>query len=203
MRMFTQVIVAVLALCLCTAVAQEKTQPKGKPAAKSAQKQAPAGMQSMVVAPSPEMKKLISTFAGTWHAAEKHEAMEGMPAGTSNGTAVFRPGPGRLSLVESYEANMPGMGAFTGLGVVWWDPDKKIYSSMWCDSMTPGGCAPSGTGKWKGNDLVFNGEMEMNGQKHTMKSTYTNIKPDSLTFNMEMDGKPSMSIVYTKLAAKK
>ncbi len=69
--------------------------------------------------------------------------------------------------------------------------------------MTPNGCAPGGTGNWEGENLVFTGEMEMAGQKHTMKSTYTDIKPNSVTFNMEMDGKPAMTIKYTKAAAAK
>jgi hypothetical protein len=116
---------------------------------------------------------------------------------------VFRPGPGKLSLIEDYKANMAGMGAFSGMGVVWWDPAANEYKSMWCDSMTPGGCAPSGTGKWEGDSLVFNGDMEMAGQKHTMKSTYADFKSNSVTFSMEVDGKPSMTIKYTKAAAAK
>ncbi len=118
----------VLVAGLCVAVAQnaQKKAPKAKQPAKAAE-QAPAGMEEMMPKPAPEMERLIKMLSGTWRAAEKHEAMAGMPAGTSKGTAVFRPGPGKLSLVEDYTANMPGMGAFTGLGLVWWDPDKKAY----------------------------------------------------------------------------
>lgn len=202
MRTLFRAVLVVLALSVCVAVAQEKAPPKGKPAAKAAQKQAPAGMQSMMVAPSPEMKKLTTMLSGTWKVEEKHEAMDQMPAGTSTGTSVFRSGPGRLSLIQDYKSTMGGMGSFSGLGLVWWDPADKLYKGFWCDSMSPSGCAPIGTGKWEGNDLVFNGEMDMNGQKHTMKSTYTNIKPDSVTFNMEMDGKPAMTMTFTKLAKK-
>jgi hypothetical protein len=192
----------VLAAGVCLMFAQDQQKkPKAKQPAKAAQK-APAAMQEMMPKPAPEMEKLTRMLSGTWSAAEKHEAMGDMPAGTSKGTAVFRPGPGRLSLIEDYKANMSGMG-FTGLGLVWWDPARSEYKSFWCDSMTPGGCAPGGTGKWEGENLVFNGEMEMEGQKHTMKSTYTDIKPNSVTFDMEMDGKPAMTIKYTKAAAAK
>ncbi len=201
MKICTRLLLVILAIGIGSGIAQEKPQPKGKPAAKSAQKPTAPAME-MVAKPAPEMQKLIKTLAGTWNAAEKHEAMEGMPAGTSTGTTVFRPGPGRLSLIQDYKSHMAGVGAFTGLGLVWWDPDKKMFTSMWCDSMTPSGCAVGGTGKWEGNDLVFTGEMEINGQKHPTKETFTNIKPDSVTFNVEMDGKPSMSIVYTKPAKK-
>ncbi len=203
MKKLYWILALVLVAGLCAAVAQDqqKKAPKAKQTAKAAEK-APTGMQEMMPKPAPEMEKLTKMLSGTWSAAEKHEAMGDMPAGTSKGTAVFRPGPGKLSLVEDYKADMPAMGRFTGLGLVWWDPEKKVYSSFWCDSMTPGGCAPTGTGTWEGENLVFTGEMEMAGQKHTMKSTYTDIKPNSVTFNMEMDGKPSMSIKYTKAAAK-
>ncbi len=197
MKTLFRAMLVVLGLSLCVA-AQEKTPPK-KPAKPTIQK--PAGAPSMVVQPSPEMKKLISTLRGTWKAEEKHEAMEGMPAGSSTGTAVFRQGPGGLSLIEDYRSTMEGT-PFTGLGLVWWDPATKVYVNTWCDSMTPSGCASMGTGKWEGNDLVFTGDMEMNGQKHKIKSTFTNIKPDSVTFNMEMDGKPSMSITYSKAPKK-
>ncbi len=199
MKTLFRAVLALVALSLCCAVAQEKPAAKGKPAAKPAQKQAPAGVQEMTFQPASEMKKVLSAFTGTWKAEEKHEAMEGMPAGTSTGTTVFRPGPGKLSLVQDYKSNMEGT-PFTGLGLLWFDPATKTFTSMWCDSMTPSGCAIGGTGKWVGNDLVFNGEMEMNGKKHKTKETFTNIKPDSITFNVEMDGKPNMSIVYTKAA---
>src|SRR5512146_2917186 len=58
-----QALLVILALAVCFVGAQETPAPKAK-AAKPAQKQAPAGMQQMVVQPSPEMKKLLTTLGG-------------------------------------------------------------------------------------------------------------------------------------------
>jgi hypothetical protein len=71
--------------------------------------------------------------------------------------------------------------------------------------MTPHGCDSGGTSKFEGDDLVGTMEMEMYGKKMKMKNTYTNIKPDSFTFNMETstDGGPmqkSGTIEYTRAA---
>jgi Protein of unknown function (DUF1579) len=161
--------------------------------------QAKPGMPPGPAAFGPEMEKL-AFLVGNWSTAEQHEAAPGMPAGSSNGRAFFRPGPGSRSLVEQYLAAGSGLGDFQGLGIISWDPKKQAYNAYWCDSMTPSGCEPMGIGAWKGKELVFTGETEQGGQKVQAREVYTDITPDSFTFQMFMgEGpKPAMTIKYTK-----
>ncbi len=203
MKTMYRVLALMLALGVCAAFAQdqETKQPKAKQPAKAAEKKAGAEAMPMPK-PAPEMQKLIKMFAGNWTAAEKHEAMEGMPAGSSTGTATFSPGPGRLSLVQ-HISGKSAQGTFTGMGIFSWDPKAQSYQAYWCDNMTPSGCQSGGTGKWEGDNLVFNYEWDMSGKKVSMRDTYTEIKPDSFVLNSEMDGKPAMTIKYTKQAAAK
>ncbi len=203
MRMFYRALAMLLVCGVSFAAAQETQKPekKAKAPAKAAEKKAPQGMP-MAVQPAAEMQKLIKMFAGNWTAAEKHEAMAGMPAGSSTGTATFRPGPGRLSLVQHFSAKSE-MGSFSGMGIFSWDPKLQAYNAYWCDSMTPSGCQSGGTGKWEGDNLVFNYEWDMGGTKVNMRDTYTEIKPESFVLNSEMDGKAAMTIRYTKQAAAK
>jgi hypothetical protein len=96
------------------------------------------------------------------------------------------------------------MGNFQGMGATWFDPADKMYHSFWCDNMSPTGCQIIGTGKWEGDNLVFTGESEMNGQKFTQKMVYSDIKPDSYTWAMSMgpsggELKPFMTVQYTKV----
>jgi hypothetical protein len=90
------------------------------------------------------------------------------------------------------------------MGATWFDPADKMYHSFWCDNMSPTGCQIIGTGKWEGDNLVFTGESEMNGQKFTQKMVYSDIKPDSYTWAMSMgpsggELKPFMTVQYTKV----
>ncbi|MGI9103260.1 MAG: DUF1579 family protein [Terriglobales bacterium] len=206
--------VMMLAVCVAIstmAMAQEKPAAKttAKPAAKSGQSAAKssekpaAGMQ--MPKPSPEMQKLTKMMAGTWNTAEKMEPMMGMPASEGKGTATFTRGPGGLSLIQNY-SSQGSMGKFSGHGVSYWDDKAKAYSGLWCDSMTPGGCANAGTSKWEGDKLVGTMEMDMGGKKETMRMTYSDIKPDSMLFTMESSEnggpmKKTGTIEYTRAAA--
>ena len=170
--------------------------------AKSAKKKvAPAKseMAGMPMAkPGPEMQKLTKMLAGTWNTTESFEVTEMMPqGGKGTGAAVIKPGPGGMSLVEEYHSH-GGLGSFSGHGVFWWDEKAKGYRNVWCDSMTPGGCAvANGLGNWEGDSLVFNDEQEMMGKKMAMKNE---LKPDGGAIVLTMssgDSADSMKKVGT------
>lgn len=198
-----------LALCLVlfvglAALAQEKA--ADQPKAKKDQKQQQAGGMPPMAKPSPEMQKLNKALAGKWTAVTKTEAMGGMPGGEAKGEATFRRGPGGLSLIEEFKSEGGGFGSFRGHGVTYWDDKGKQFAGIWCDSMTPTGCQDGGNSKWEGDKVV--GFMEMPDEKGKMakyRMTYSDIKPDSVTFTMEApDGnayKPMMTIVYTRAVA--
>lgn len=157
--------------------------------------------------PSPEMTKLIKMFSGSWTTAEKFEPGPMMPkGGSSKGNAVFKPGPGGMSLIEEYSSPHGAMGPFTGRAVIWWDAKAGAYKSTWCDSMSPE--CMVGTSKFEGDKLVSTPqEMDMGGQKMVSTGWYENITPDS--FTMVLGGGPTaeqaktfMTIVYTRQASK-
>jgi hypothetical protein len=196
-----------LALLVCVlAVAQDK--PKSSSMAKPMEKKGEGGQMTMPMAkPSAEMEKLSKMLVGTWSTTEKHEPSPWAPKGaTGKGTAVFKSGPGGLSLVQDYKSSGTMMGSFSGHGVMWWDAKAGGYQGLWCD---PGGCeVGKGVAKWEGNNLVGTDESEMMGQKMAMKESWTDITPNSFTF--VMDGGPPggemkrmMTIKYTRAGAAK
>ena len=188
------VICTFVAVCL-TAFAQEKAAPKKKADAKPA---AQAGGMPPMPKPGPEMKKLISTFAGDYTATMKMDAMMGMPASTSVGPAKFYAGPGRLSLMETVNSvDEHGM-KFSGHGVTWWDPKSGAFKGIWCDNGTPTGCMDSGTSKWEGDKLVGTGTMEMMGKQYNVRSTMSDFTPEGFNFLMETsEGSAPMQKMFT------
>lgn len=198
------IVLCALALFTVSAMAQDK--PAAKPSTPAKAKvQQPQGPP--MPKPSPEMQKMTKMLAGKWTAVTKTEAMGGMPGGEAKGEATFSRGPGGLSLIEDFKSTGGGFGDFRGHGVTYWDANAKQYTGIWCDTMSPKGCDNAGTSKWEGDKIV--GYMEMPDEKGKMtkyRMTYSDIKPDSVTFTMEApDGsnyKPMMTIVYTRAATK-
>ncbi len=177
-------------------------QDKAKPAAKKS-----TGAPAMAMPkPAPEMKELRGMI-GTWTAEETYEPSPMMAAGgTGAGTNTARLGPGGFTVTMDHRSKSP-MGAFTGHGVMTWDPNDKVYKFVWADSMSPG--LVFETGKKEGDTLVFTGEAMMMGKKFAVKDVLSDFAPTSYTLTSYMnDGsgeKKSMTIKFTKqeAAAKK
>jgi hypothetical protein len=65
------------------------------------------------------------------------------------------------------------------------------------------GCESAGSAKWEGDNLVITAESEATGKKMYMHETFTDIKPNSFTFNMESGPSPdqlkhAMTIKYVR-----
>ena len=157
--------------------------------------------------PAPEMTKLIKMLSGSWTTDEKVEPGPMAPNGaTGKGSATFKAGPGGMSLIEDYNSPHGSMGPFHGHGVTWWDAKSGTYKGTWCDSMTPD--CMIGAMKWDGDKLVgIPQEVDMGGHKAVMTSSYTDFKPDSVTYLMGWgptaeQAKTGMTIVYKKAGAK-
>lgn len=151
--------------------------------------------------PAPELERMAKMMLGTWTVNESHEASEMGPAGTSKGTSTFKRGPGGFSIVQTFNSMMEGQ-KFEGHGITWWDPKEQAYRGVWCDSMTPK-CDASGTIKWEGEKLVGSMDTEMpDGKQMRIREEFTDIKPNSFTFNMYTgdESKPSMVLKYTRKA---
>ena len=149
---------------------------------------------------SPEMKKLVDSFAGMWKTTATVEKNAMFPiAGTSEGRSDIRSGPAGNSLIERSRSHGV-MGTFAGLGVFWWDPRSTAYKAIWCDSLALNGCDDLGAGKWDGNNLVFTAKIDMGGSTMQMRNTYGDITPDSYTFTMEiaMGDAPMAKMMFIK-----
>ncbi len=201
MRMRILGLILIATLAVAAAQTQGKEKKAGKPAAK------PAAMPMMKQ--SPEMAKLQKLFAGTWKIEATVEPMPEMgmnEAATSKGTITIKPGPGGNSLIDDMKAT-GATGSITGHGVTWYDPVAGGYQAVWCDNTTPMGCGMNGVGKFEGDTLTFEGDVDMGpqaGGKMHMKETYSDVKPDSFTFNIESGPdaqhmKHMMTIKYTRI----
>jgi len=192
-------ILALLVSLGCVALAAQDNM---KPATGDAGKP-PQSAAMQMPAPAPEMTRLIKALSGAWTVTEKQDPNPMSPnGGTGKGTAVLTPGPGNLSLVEKYHS-VGTAGHVNGLGVFWWDAKNQVYRTLWCDNGSPNGCEVASTSKWEGDNLVGTMEWEMNGQKMTMRFTYSDWKPNSFVMTMEMGPdvsslKKAMTITFSK-----
>jgi hypothetical protein len=164
---------------------------------------APAADQQAMPKPAPEAERLAKAFGGNWTVVGSTEASPAGPAEKASGTESCHPGPGNFSEICDAKMKFERMGPFTGHGIMYWDPENKNYTGVWCDNLGP--CASQGTGTWDGDKLVLNGEMKMNGQTAKMRQTYSDITPTSYTFLMEMSDpsgelKPWMTLHYKRAA---
>lgn len=199
--MRSRMILLLLLAALAVAVAQDKSKT-------SAQKPEQAAPSPMSVPQVPEMAKLEKALAGSWTLDVKFERMPGMPGmdqgGTGKGRETIHRGPGGNSLVADLTSTST-MGPFTGHGVMWWDAKANAYRSLWCDSGTPW-CDISMTGKFEGEDIVFEGDApmppEQGGGTMHMVQRFSQVKPGSFTFTIDgvMNGQTMhmMTIKYTR-----
>lgn len=198
MKVFRYALAFVLAFSVSAAFGQSSKEKKptgGKPESNEPS----AGTMTKNMA---ELERFSKMVLGTWHVEESHEASDMGPAGKSSGTAVFRKGPGGMSVIENM--NMAGTdGKFDGMGIFWWDPKDQSYRGVWCDSMTPT-CDPNTVARWEGDKLVANTWFEMpDGKKMYMRDEYTDITPNSMTFTVSSGTdqnslKPMMTLKYTR-----
>jgi hypothetical protein len=190
--------VSIISVLLGSAHAQQvpDTPPTGGKSAATSQS---GGMMTRNMA---ELNRFADVVLGSWAVRETHEASDMGPAGSSTGTALFRKGPGGLSVIENLRTT-GSQGRFDGLGVFWWDAQQQAYKGVWCDSSAPQ-CDPGATAKWEGDTLVARNEIQLpDGKKMMTKSVYSEITPKSFTFTMysgpdENTMKPFMTIRYLR-----
>ena len=143
------------------------------------QKQAPA---PTTPPPAHEMQRLNNRLAGRWSIGQAFEPRGGMPKGAvGQGTEVWRPGPGALSLVEEIQTRV-GDREFSGLGVIWWDTQAQGYRVVWCGSANPRGCVVmSKLAHWESDQFVVGDEFERDGRKVVYREVFSDFTPDSFT----------------------
>ncbi len=179
------------ALLCSSAVAQETSAPKkGKSGT-------PTASGPAMPKPAAEMKDLRA-LVGTWNTEETFEQTPMMPAGTATGTNTVRLGPGGFTVLME-ERSKGSLGAFSGHGVLTWDPNEKSYKTYWSPGVT------ISTGHQEGENIVYTGEVMMGGKKMSIRDVVSDRTPTSYTLTEFMnDGsgeKKSMTIKFTKQEA--
>lgn len=153
---------------------------------------APASAQEFAK-PGPEHERL-KKMEGKWDLVMKAGGME------SKGTATYKMELGGLWLVSDLDCDLGGL-KFQGKGLDTYDPAKKVYRSVWVDSMAPGVMIMEGNYDKAGKALTMVGDGPTpDGKTGKWKSVSTMPDDDTLNFTMYVaDAKePMFTIVYKR-----
>lgn len=187
-----------------TCLAQQTKKTDGKAAKTEQKKEQPAGPP--IPKPSAEIMKAEKLLVGSWKVTGKILDEQWAPGGaTGTGTETVRKGPGGFSIISDSKMSWTKLGPMQGHGLMSWDEQKKAFMGIWCDNWAPK-CESMGDGKWQGDNLVFEGVMDMGPAKVPTRMTYSNFTANGCDWKMESgDGKgnwkPEMTLHYEKAGA--
>jgi hypothetical protein len=143
--------------------------------------------------PGPEHEQL-KKMEGKWDLVMKAGGTE------SKGTVTYKMALGGLWLASDMECDLGGL-KFLGKGMDTYDPAKKVYRSVWFDSMAPGVMIMEGNydKDKKALTLVGNGPTP-DGKTAKWKSVSTMPDADTVNFAMYVgDAKePMFTIAYKR-----
>jgi len=144
---------------------------------------------------SPEMARLSRLMLGTWDA----KLRSGNSTVDEPGRQSVELGPAGNSLIQNYRGGTKEAPVI-GHGILWWDATDGVYRALWCDSDLPSGCRNPSAGNFSGNDLIFSQQREVKGHRVSSRGVYTDIKPDSFTFFLELqkDDGPAQRILTVR-----
>ena len=144
--------------------------------------QASASNQEPATKPNSQIERLLTALEGTWSITDELAPDASSAKGKMGaGTIIWRPGPGRFSVVEEFHSKQGDVDV-TGLGMFWWEETARGYRTIWCDSTNPGGCIDfKNVVKWEGSSLVLQEDYELHGKKYTFKEVFGDITPESFT----------------------
>ena len=138
--------------------------------------------------PAPEMAQ-VAYFEGMWACEGKTFATPIGPAGPIKSTTEVRRDLNGFVQTGTIKGTSPNMPPFEGRFHTTYDLGMKRYVMLWVDNM--GGWEQTTSSGWKGDSMVFEGEVHMGG--HTMKSRETFMKsgPASMkrTIEVQIEGK--------------
>ena len=149
--------------------------------------------------PGPEHKNL-DYFNGNWTLEGESKASPMGPGGKMTETEQNVWMDGGLFLVSHVDFKAT-MGNGTGISVMGYDPNTKMYSY---DEYNSSGEAEHATGTFDGTTWTWNSDEDMGGQKMKGRFTIKELSPTSYTFKFEiapaggefvtiMDGKATKS----------
>jgi ketosteroid isomerase-like protein len=153
--------------------------------------------------PGPDVQNLM---LGIWSIKASYAPSAQMPNGdTGEGTEIWRPGPGGLSVIEE-KHEKTAKGETDGFSIGWWDENAGGQRFVWCANDVPSGCVvPSNVAKWEGEQLVFREDSEEGGRRMTHAEIFSDITRNSFT-QLLQQGEPgevpktTVTIRATKLS---
>jgi hypothetical protein len=131
---------------------------------------------------APELKKL-AFLAGDWTSEGDMKPGPGMPGGKFTYSTHAEWMAGNFFLVEHSNADMPGMGKFTELAVLGYDPDRKVYTYQAFNSL---GQNETSTGTLDGDTWTFLSDEHFGGNAFKGRYTMKVLSPTSYTMKFEM-----------------
>jgi hypothetical protein len=162
-----------------------------------------SAQQTGVTKAAPEMKRLITAFAGSYTTVERHHAHDEFPSGgIRTGRLVIRPSAGgNVMITELHSHSLQGDLNF--MSAYWWDPSSKVYRLIMCAKENPEGCFTGAIAQWEGNKLIKSWETEENGKKTRFRDTIE-FKPNSFVnvAEISIDGAPFQEIIRTTATRK-
>jgi hypothetical protein len=146
--------------------------------------------------PGPEMA-VLKEAEGTWDALINSQGSE------SKGVLTSRLGLNGLWLMDQFTGDFSGL-KFEGRGATSYDPNKKKYTGIWIDSMTPSPMVLEGTYNAATKTMTMTGMMPM-PDGTTAKLTQTTVTKDADTrvFTMSMQDKDGKDFVMLTITYKR
>jgi Protein of unknown function (DUF1579) len=128
--------------------------------------------------PGPEMDQL-KFLRGYWHYSSVFEKSSFYSnGGKGSGTYISSDGPGGFSLIVEFQGTTPD-GREVGHEVITWDPKEHAYKSYIFGNTAPG-CVIE-TGHWDGNTLIFDADLDVNGDKLHLQTVISATSDDTIS----------------------
>lgn len=126
------------------------------------------------------MSERLKAHVGTWDCRMSVWSGPGEPL-VAKGTEVVRSlGTHVLADYTSVAPEMP----FLGHGVTSWDPTRKVFVTVWVDSIGTAPAILEGTYDKGSNTITFRGETDMMGQRMKVRQLVAAQDEDHRTFDM-------------------
>lgn len=193
-RVFPALGAAILSLCCAPLLlAQAADKPADKPA---------AAAKPDMPKPAAEMAQL-KYFDGSWTCEGTVAPSPMGPGGKMTTTVKSHTDLGGFWQSGMVKSSLSGTPAMEGMFHMTYEPGAKQFVMLWVDNM--GAMSRTTSTGWTGNDITFEGETTMGGQKMGSRDVFTKNADGTLkhAWSMQMEGKwvPGGDEVCKKAAA--
>jgi len=160
-----------------------------------------AGAQEAPQMPEPAAEMAgLDYFEGSWRCEGEAKPGPFGPGGKTTGTAEIRDTLGGFWQAGVIKSSMPEMGVMEGLFHTTYDPVAGEYVMLWVDNA--GAWAESRSSGWKGDTMVYEGEMVMAGQKMMGRDSFSKGADGSLRHAAEVQLEGDWVLIFDEVCKK-